>query len=89
MVPCQTGYFTRSISTIVDPAYYSNEQYGFCAPEGIPLKISGLPEDSIRQSFTLSVYNKYNSTATNLNIKNLLNNYFPKFHFTVPNMDNK
>jgi hypothetical protein len=71
----------------VDPAYYAGEQLGYCVPDNLTLTISGLPEDNLRESFTLSIFNKANTTDGKVNLQNLLHNYYPKFHFTVPNKD--
>lgn len=89
MVPCRSGYLTGSISSLIDPAYYSGEQLGYCVQDGLTLKIAGLPEDNTKQTFTLSIYNKVNSTNGTNNYQNLFFNYYPKFHFTVPNKDYK
>jgi hypothetical protein len=48
MVPCRGGYLTESISSLIDPVYYAGERLGYCAPDGLVLNISGLPEDNIR-----------------------------------------
>ncbi len=87
MVPCERGYLTESLSSLIDPVYYKGEQLGYCVPDSLALKISGLPEDNVRESFTLSIYNKANTNAGKLALQNFLQTYYPKFHFTVPNRD--
>lgn len=87
MVPCRAGYLTESISSLIDPVYYSGERLGYCAPDGLTLNISGLPEDNIRESFTLSIFNRVDNAAGRANIQTFLQTYYPKFHFTVPNKD--
>jgi hypothetical protein len=72
---------------MIDPSYYANTQFGYCVPDGLTLTINGLPEDNITQRFTLSIYNKLGTPTGNQQLKQFMQIYLPKFHFSNPSLD--
>ncbi len=84
LTPCPSDYFTSWMNGLVDPAYYSYMNLGYCLPDGITLSIDGIPEDPVTKRFSLSIYNKLKTTAGNLQLKQFMQLYLPKFHMSNP-----
>lgn len=84
LTPCPSDYFTSWMNGLVDPAYYSYMNLGYCLPDGITLSIDGIPEDPVTKRFSLSIYNKLKTTAGNLQLKQFMQLYIPKFHMSNP-----
>ena len=84
LVPCSGDYFTGWLNELVDPAYFQNIEKGYCIPDGITLEIDGIPQDPVVKRFSLSIFNKLKTTAGNVEIKEFMKLYSPKFHVSNP-----
>ena len=87
LIPCPSNYFLDWINPISDPLYHTNTQFGYCMPDGITLEIDGLPQDTITKRFTLSIFNKLQTTAGDQQLKYFMQHYLPKFHFSNPQLN--
>jgi hypothetical protein len=89
MVQCSQSYLTSWMSPLIDQKYYRDTQFGYCLPDGVVLNIKGLPEDSVSQNFQLSIFNKNKTAEGNTDLKQFLQLYLPKYHYSVPSRDIK